>query len=69
MIDEISKTILNEKYNGNTPESRQNAINDGFFNIWTEERIKNAFNNGNGTETDLKRYMNDNKHYCVFVRI
>ena len=40
MIYEISKTILNEKYNGNTPESRQNAINDGFFNIWTEERIK-----------------------------
>ena len=24
---------------------------------------------GNGTEADLKRYMKDNKQYCVFVRV
>lgn len=69
MIYEISKDILNKRYNGDTPESRQKAINDGFFVDWTEERVKNAFNNGNGAETDLKRYMKDNKQYCVFVRV
>lgn len=69
MIYEIDKNVLNNIYNGDTPEARQQAINDGFFIDWTEKRIKNAFNFGNGTEADLKRYMNDNKQYCVFVRV
>lgn len=69
MIYEISKNILNRRYNGDTPEARKQAISEGFFVNWSKERIKNAFNNGNGTESDLKRYMNDNKQYCVFVRV
>lgn len=69
MTYEISKDILNKKYNGDTPASRQKAINEGFFIAWTEELIRNAFSFGNGTEADFKRYMNDNKHYCVFVRV
>lgn len=38
------------------------------FNIWTLERIRNAFNFGNGTLKDFRRYMNDNKH-IYFERI
>lgn len=37
------------------------------FNIWTDERIKKAFNRGKGTFEDFKRYMNDNKVYCEFI--
>ena len=44
-------------------------MKDGYFMEWTKERMKNAFKAGNGTEKDLKRYMNDNKQYCVFVEI
>ena len=69
MLCEISKNILNRIYGEDTPEARQKAIADGYFIKWTEERIKNAFNNGNGTKADLKRYMKDNKQYCVFVRV
>lgn len=69
MLCEISKNILNRMYEGDTPEARQKTIADGYFLDWTKERIKNAFNNGNGTDADLKRYMKDNKQYCVFVRI
>lgn len=69
MLCEISKNILNKIYGGDTPEARQKAITDGYFIKWTEERIKNTFSNGNGTEADLKRYMKDNKQYCVFVRV
>lgn len=69
MLYEISKNILNRMYGGDTTEAQQKAIADGYFLEWTKERIKNAFNNGNGTDADLKRYMKDNKQYCVFVRI
>ena len=43
------------------------AIEEGYFVEWNTERIIGAFNNGNGTKKDLKRYMNDNKKLCVFV--
>lgn len=67
MIYEISRKILNEVYGGDTKESREKAIKDGYFLDWSKERIRNAFSGGNGTEIDLKRYMNNNKKYCVFV--
>ena len=38
------------------------------FTIWNAERIKNAFNFGNGTMKDFYRYMRDNKNVC-FDRI
>ena len=69
MLYEISKNILNIMYGGDTPDARQKAIADGYFLEWTKERIRNAFSNGKGTEADLKRYMKDNKQYCVFVRV
>ena len=63
MIYEIDKKILKNECNGNI----EKAIIDGWFLDWNPERIKNAFSFGNGTEKDLKRYMNDNKGFCVFV--
>ena len=32
------------------------------YNVWDDERVKNAFNFGNGTWADFKRYMRDNRH-------
>lgn len=32
------------------------------FNIWDDDRIRNAFNFGHGTLDDFKRYMHDNRH-------
>ena len=46
-------------YGGDTPEARQKAIADGYFLIWTKERIKNAFNFGEGTEADLNGLYNN----------
>lgn len=47
-------------------KSIDNAINNLWFTVWTPERIKSAFNFGNGTHKDLDRYMKDNKDYCIF---
>lgn len=41
--------------------------NPELYNIWDSERVKNAFNFGNGTIEDLKRYANNNKKYCTIV--
>ena len=38
------------------------------FNVWDNERIRNAFNFGNGTIKDFERYMKDNKH-VFFERV
>ena len=45
------------------------GIEKGFYNIWNDERIKKAFNFGNGTIKDFNNYMNDNKKYCYFKQI
>lgn len=36
----------------------------GFWNIWDNERIRSAFNFGNGTMQDLIEYAKRNKAYC-----
>ena len=41
----------------------------GLKRIWTEEQIKGAFNNGNGTIKHFKNYMDNNKKYCIFEKI
>ena len=43
------------------------AIAAGAYNIWTPERVKLAFNFGNGSEKDFNRYMQDNKQFCYFI--
>lgn len=65
MIREISKNLLNRKCNGDIKK----AVEAGYYTDWTTERIKGAFNFGNGTEKDLKRYMRDNSKYCVFLEV
>lgn len=65
MILEIDRAELREYYKGNI----KRAIAEKGGLLWTTERIKHAFNFGNGTEKDLKQYMKDNKIYCVFVEI
>ena len=45
------------------------AIQDGMFNIWTDERIKGAFSNGRGTMADFKRYKTDNAANCIIKEI
>lgn len=48
----------------------KNAIADGWFTIWTPERIKHAFNYGNGTMKDFERYKKDNSpRYCLIKEI
>ena len=46
------------------------AIADGWFNIWTPERIKGAFNYGKGTMKDFERYKKDNcPRFCRIIEI
>lgn len=65
MIWEIDKDYLKKVYNNDIEEAIKQG--DGLF--WTDERIKGAFRRGNGTYADLKRYMENNKKYCIFVNI
>lgn len=42
------------------------AIKNGWFNVWTPERIKGAFSAGHGTMADFERYKKDNNNrYCI----
>ena len=59
---EISKDYLKKIYNGNI--SLLIECKDGV--IYDDKRIKNAFNYGNGTASDFKRYLNNNKRFCYY---
>lgn len=59
---EISKDYLKKFYNGNI--SLLIECKDGV--IYDNKRIKNAFNNGSGTISDFKRYLNNNKRFCYY---
>ena len=64
---EISRGLLRQH---NCSDNDVNeGILQGFYNVWNDKRIKNAFNGGNGTFKDFKRYMKDNQKYCVFVEV
>ena len=63
MVIEIDKRFLKEDYNNNIKK----CVVAGDFLEWTPEKIKSAFNFNNGTIKDLKRYMRDNKCYCLFL--
>ena len=65
MIIEIDKGYLNEFYNGDIIKAYQ----QGDYFEWTPERIKRAFNFGNGTEKDLERYIRLNKQFAIFKEI
>ena len=63
MIYEVSK-IYADRLGG-----PQEAIKAGWFNVWTEKRIKGAFNFGKGTKKDFENYMENNKSNCYFVEV
>lgn len=63
MIREIYKPYI--KQDG----SIEKVIENGFYIDWTPERIKNAFNFGNGTEKDLKKHIENNKCFCLFLEV
>lgn len=55
-IDSFSGGVSGRPYN-----SINEAIKDGGYSVWCNEKIKLAFSFGNGTEKDFKRYCKDNK--------
>lgn len=61
-ILEISKKYLKDVYNGDI--SLCIGCKDGL--VFDEKMIKNAFNFGNGTILDFKKYLNDNKKFCYY---
>ena len=63
MIREIYKPYI--KQDG----SIEKVIENGFYIDWTPERIKNVFNFGNGTEKDLKKHIENNKCFCLFLEV
>ena len=65
MIIEFDKGYLSEFYNGDIIKAYQR----GDYLEWTPERIKRAFNFGNGTEKDLERYIHLNKQFAVFKEV
>ena len=63
---EIPDDCIAIEING-TKKTIQKQYDDGWFLCWTPERIKSAFNSGNGTIKDLKRYQKNNTQYCTFI--
>lgn len=59
-IDSFSGGLSGRPYN-----SIKDAIQDGGYSVWCNQKIKKAFSFGNGTEKDFKRYCKDNK--CKIV--
>ena len=52
---------FSNKLSGRSYKSVKDAIKDGGYSVWCNEKIKLAFSFGNGTEKDFKRYCKDNK--------
>lgn len=65
MILEIGKSYINKFYGGNLKAAILKK--DGI--LWTNEKIKAAFNNSNGTIKDLKNHISNNKKYAYFVEV
>lgn len=65
MFLEIGKSYINKFYNGNINA----AIKEKDGILWTAEKIKAAFNDGNGTIKDLKKHIENNKKYAYFVEV
>ena len=64
-VFEIDQDYLDSEYNGIVADAIK--ARDGIF--WTDDLIAKAFNFGNGTPEDFKRYMAANKDYTVFVQL
>ena len=65
MVLEIGKSYVKKFYNSNLDEAIKNK--DGI--LWTDEKIKSAFQNGDGTIKDLKNHISNNKKYAYFMEV
>lgn len=65
MVLEIGKSYVNKFYNRNLEKAVENK--DGI--LWTDEKIKAAFNNGNGTLKHLNDHIINNKKYAYFIEV
>lgn len=61
LVYEISKKAVQEY------GSTEKAIVNGYFVAWDNKRIKNAFNNGNGTIEHFRRYTLNNMQFCYYI--
>lgn len=50
-------------------KSAINEYNNGWWNLWTDRRIKGAFEFDNGTFEDLKKYAVMNRQYATFINL
>lgn len=57
------------KYIDSKPVSRDYALANEYYHIWTEDDIKHGFNNGHGTIKDFMRYAENNKQFAHFEKI
>ena len=65
MIIEISKSYLKREYDNDISA----LIDAEDYITFTNERIKSAFRNGNGTMDDMRRWMCENSAYCIYMEI
>ena len=49
--------------------SFEKAVQEGYYTKWDKEKIKEAFNSGNGTINHFKNYVANNKGICIFKEI
>jgi hypothetical protein len=62
---EIGKNYINKFYGGDLAAAVKEK--DGI--LWTGEKARAAFQNGNGTLKDLKKHIKNNKKYAFFVEV
>lgn len=55
-IDSFSNGLSGRSY-----ESIRDAIKDGSYSVWCNQKVKQAFNFDNGTEKDFKEFCRNNK--------
>lgn len=61
-IAEIGRDYLRKEYGGN----RAAVLAAGDYLLFDDDRIRHAFNFGAGTAADMRRWMKDNKTYCIY---
>lgn len=61
MIFELNRKVLRDNYNLNFVK----MIGDGYAVVWSEDRIKKAFN----TRADFYRYQQVNDKICIYFNI
>ena len=72
-IDEICRRHAGESHfiieiSGRATDAEK-SYKAGDWNIWSSKRIKGAFDFGNGTMRDMKRYAADNRQYATFINL